>query len=96
VKFSPASARIRLGLHAAQAGLWRIAVHDTGPGFTEADRAKLFQPFATRSAQPTARETSFGLGLAAAQKLARALGTEIRAENEPTGGAVFQFDFPAA
>jgi two-component system, LuxR family, sensor kinase FixL len=66
-----------------------MSVSDTGPGFGAAARARLFQPFFT-----TKRE-GMGVGLSISRTIIEAHGGEIRAEDNPGGGAVFRFTLPA-
>ena len=49
-----------------------LAVADDGPGVPEADRTRVFEPFFTTKASGT------GLGLAMAERIARAHGGELR------------------
>jgi signal transduction histidine kinase len=65
-----------------------IEVADTGPGFTEAARAHLFEAF-----QSSTRTGGSGLGLAIAAELVRAHGGEIRLV-EGTIGATFRVTIP--
>jgi signal transduction histidine kinase len=65
-----------------------IEVADTGPGFSEQARAKLFQPF-----QGSTRSGGAGLGLVIAEELVRAHGGEI-ALVEGTIGATFHVKIP--
>ena len=96
LKFSPAGARIRLAASRRPTGAIRLAVHDAGAGLSEADREKVFQPFARLDARPTGGEASAGFGLAAARKLALAMDARVGAENAAAGGAIFWVELPAA
>ncbi len=97
LKFSPPGAVVRLVASRSVNGAVRLAVHDAGPGLSDADRTKVFQPFARLDARPTGGEESTGFGLAAARKLTLAMGGAIGAENAATGsGAIFWVEFPAA
>jgi two-component system sensor histidine kinase HydH len=71
-----------------------VAVADDGPGVPEADRTRVFEPFYTTKASGT------GLGLAMAERIARAHGGELRvvqgAGAGPGGrGACFELVLPA-
>jgi signal transduction histidine kinase len=65
-----------------------IEVADTGPGFSDQARAKLFQPF-----QGSTRSGGAGLGLVIADELVRAHGGEI-ALVDGTIGATFHVKIP--
>lgn len=69
-------------------GRVRFTVEDTGPGVTEADRARIFEAF-TQTEIGRAEAGGAGLGLAIARHLARAMEGEVGVELRPGGGAVF-------
>ncbi len=64
----------------------RIA--DNGPGIPAENLEKIFSPFFST------KKNGNGLGLAVGQKIARAHGGEILAENSPEGGAMFRLFLP--
>jgi two-component system, LuxR family, sensor kinase FixL len=66
-----------------------MSVSDTGPGFGSEARARLFQPFFTTKRQ------GMGVGLSISRTIIEAHGGEIRAEDNPGGGAMFRFTLPA-
>ncbi len=68
--------------------LLRFEVHDTGPGFAEEDRQRIFQAFE----QGLVHRTGSGLGLAISARLVRAMGSRIQLDNRDNGGACFWFD----
>ena len=71
-----------------------IVVRDTGPGIQDADRARLFRPFAQlHDAQETAGEGT-GLGLYLSRRLARLLGGDLDLLPHDGGGAAFQVRLP--
>jgi signal transduction histidine kinase len=65
-----------------------ISVSDDGPGLSEAQMDKLFQPFFTT------RDGGIGLGLANVKKIVDYHGGTVSAENRPEGGAVFTIYLP--
>jgi signal transduction histidine kinase len=67
----------------------KVSVRDFGSGIDEAHRDKLFEPFYTT------KPGGMGMGLAISQRVIHAHGGEIRAENNPDGGATFWFTLPA-
>jgi signal transduction histidine kinase len=69
-----------------------VVVEDTGPGLTEAVRARLFEPFFTT--KEVGKGT--GLGLAIAFGIVRAHDGTIEADNHPGGGARFVVSLPVA
>jgi signal transduction histidine kinase len=74
-------------------GSWvTVDVIDTGSGIKPEARTLLFQEFARFD--PSAAHGS-GLGLAISQRVARALGGEIRVQSEPGVGSTFTLWLPA-
>lgn len=96
IKFSPPGSTVfvsaRPGLEAGEAV--RIEIRDEGPGFTDADRGRLFTRYARLSAKPTAGESSTGVGLYSVHRLARQLGAKIQLDTAPEHGACFSVAFP--
>ena len=79
---------MHLSLEATHLGAIRVEIHDSGRGIPRDMLEHLFEPFAGR------REGGSGLGLAIAQRIIRAHGGRIDAENLPEGGASFRFELP--
>lgn len=71
-----------------------IEIEDQGPGFSEEDQKQIFQKFARLSAQPTAGESSTGLGLSIVKMLAETLAAQIDYETEPGKGTCFTLKIP--
>lgn len=67
-----------------------VTVRDTGPGFTEEVRRRLFQPFVTT------KEDGLGIGLTICQSIVEAHGGTIVALAGVPTGAVFRFRLPIA
>jgi PAS domain S-box-containing protein len=67
---------------------------DSGPGLSEAERARLFTPFERLGARhgPVA---GTGLGLALSRQLAEAMGGSIEVESTPGEGSTFRVRLPA-
>ena len=72
-----------------------IEVQDSGPGLSEADQAKLYGKFARLSAQPTGGESSNGLGLSIAKRLAGSMGGDLICRSQLGKGATFVLTLPA-
>jgi signal transduction histidine kinase len=69
----------------------RIDVRDTGPGVSDADRARIFEPF-ERGLTPVG--SGSGLGLAIAREVLALHQGAIDVENLEGGGAVFRITLP--
>ncbi|MEO9801643.1 MAG: ATP-binding protein [Reichenbachiella sp.] len=88
VKFSPSGSTITLEALEKNEQI-NISVTDQGPGFTEEDKALIFNRFQKLSARPTGDETSTGLGLSIVKKYVTDLGGELWLESEKGKGTTF-------
>lgn len=78
----------RLATDPASLGLvLELAVVDTGPGFDEAQRARLFEPFARPPGIPAHGVRGTGLGLAISRRLVMAMGGSIAVDSTPGQGS---------
>ena len=68
---------------------YRINIKDEGPGMTLEDTGKIFQKFQRLSAQPTAGESSTGLGLWIVKSLVEKAGGEVSCDSVAGKGATF-------
>ena len=66
----------------------RLSVRDTGPGFTEDEKARLFQPFERLGAERTTVPGT-GLGLALTRKLVQGMHGTIGVESRRGAGSTF-------
>lgn len=97
LKFSPAGAPVRLEIQTADGHpRARLAVIDRGPGLAPAEQAQLFRKFSRASTRPTGGESSHGLGLAVAKRLAEAMGGSVGCDSEVGAGAAFWVELPVA
>lgn len=71
-----------------------IIVEDQGQGIPKEDLPKLFIPFAKIDSQPTAGESSNGLGLASVKKIVEAHGGTIEATSTVGEGTKFIIKLP--
>ncbi|MEM6330860.1 MAG: HAMP domain-containing sensor histidine kinase [Planctomycetota bacterium] len=70
------------------AGGFELEVADSGPGLTDEQKKRLFEPFYTTKQQGT------GLGLSVVYHVAEAHGGIVTAENCPEGGAALTIKIP--
>jgi signal transduction histidine kinase len=91
-KFTPQEAEIRVRLTRG-ARAFALDVIDRGPGFSDADRKRLAQPF-ERGAGVQSVEGA-GLGLALVKALAQAHGGRLDILDAPGGGALMRVLLPA-
>lgn len=73
----------------------RIEVHDTGIGFDEETRQRLFRRFVQADASTTRRFGGTGLGLAICRELALSMGGEVGCSSQIGEGSVFWLVVPA-
>lgn len=88
IKFSPLGKTVSVSLE-SENGYIQFCVRDQGPGFTKADKEKLFKKFQKLSARPTGNEQSTGLGLSIVKKYTDLMGGEVWCESESGKGAAF-------
>jgi signal transduction histidine kinase len=75
-------------------GSFKIIVRDTGPGISEADRAKLFQEFQQADNSSTRRKGGTGLGLAISKRIIELHGGKIWVESALGHGSTFSITLP--
>jgi signal transduction histidine kinase/CheY-like chemotaxis protein len=75
-------------------GALRFRVTDTGVGFDESVRARLFKRFQQADASVTRRFGGTGLGLSISGSLAELMGGRIEAMSEPGKGSTFELTLP--
>lgn len=93
VKYSSLGSKVRVET-SREEELWRVAVHDQGPGIRSEEIDRLFRPFQRGLALPTGGEKSTGLGLSIARSIVLAHGGEVGVNPNPQGGATFWFTVP--
>ncbi len=72
----------------------QVSVIDTGPGISEQDQAKLFQPFSQVDDSPTRKTGGTGLGLSICQHLVNMHGGRIWIDSQVRKGSTFSFTLP--
>ena len=70
----------------------RFSVSDTGPGISDDDQKKLFEPFSQVGNHGGAAACGTGLGLAISRSLVERMGGKLRVESKPGWGSRFWFD----
>jgi len=94
IRHSPAGDPVRLCAAAVPGGSLQLRIIDRGPGVTEDDRERMFQPFQRLGDVPAG--SGVGLGLAVARGLTEAVGATLDAEDTPGGGLTMVVTVPLA
>jgi signal transduction histidine kinase len=97
IKYGASAVDRRTHLDVAPLGRWlAVTVRDHGPGLQPSLMRRLFRPF-SKSAQDAAQSApGVGLGLALSRRLARAMGGELRLQENGSVGACFTLTIPLA
>ena len=75
-------------------GTFHVTVHDTGPGISAADQAKLFQEFQQADNSITKKKGGTGLGLAISKRIIEMHGGRIWVDSTVGQGSTFAFTLP--
>ena len=93
VKFSPSGSQVTVLIHPGKIML-RITIADEGPGIKEEEMDMLFKKFSKLSNQPTAGESSTGLGLSIVKHYVELLNGRVWCESEYGKGCRFIVELP--
>jgi GAF domain-containing protein len=78
----------------AQNGAFTVAVRDTGPGISEADRDKIFEEFQQADSSVTRKKGGTGLGLSISRRIIEMHGGRLWVESDIGRGSTFSFTLP--
>jgi signal transduction histidine kinase len=84
LKFTPNGGQIVVEAHQASPDEVAISVSDTGSGISDADKARIFEPF--EHGRQRKRATSTGVGLALVRSFIKLHGGRVELESEPGSG----------
>jgi signal transduction histidine kinase/AmiR/NasT family two-component response regulator len=85
---------VRVSGEMTETGLVRFTVSDTGVGFDDAEKSRIFGRFQQADGSITRRFGGTGLGLAISRDLAELMGGTLDCRSQPGEGATFWFDLP--
>jgi len=95
IKFTEAGGRVQLGAR-REGQLITIYVFDTGIGISPEKIKEIFEPFHQLDSSATRRYEGTGLGLAMAQQIVAAHGSDISVRSKVGEGTYFDFKLPIA
>lgn len=95
VKFTPPGGRVAVDIEEDDTTVV-IAVHDTGIGIADADRAQLFEAFRQVDSSLTRSKGGTGLGLYLVKQLTQLHGGHVTLDSAPGSGSCFRVVLPKA
>jgi heavy metal sensor kinase len=94
IKYSPSGSRVRVALTLEQE-LASVTIEDSGAGISHADLPHIFERFYRAGVKQGEEESEgHGIGLALADRIARAHGASIEVRSSPGASSVFRVSFP--
>jgi signal transduction histidine kinase len=97
IKYAGAAPDPRIHLDLQASGRWlALSVRDHGPGLRQNVIRRLFRPFSKSATDAAQSAPGVGLGLALSRRLARALGGDLRLQENGPSGATFTVTIPFA
>jgi signal transduction histidine kinase len=96
LKFTEPGGRVSIGLMAADAGMLRLEVEDTGIGIAADELDHLFSEFSQLQRGRATSSSGTGLGLALTKRLVEAQGGTVGVVSEPGIGSTFSATLPCA
>ena len=95
IKYGAPGGTVRVTLHRAEAGALQLAVWNTGPGLSDEQLARLYEPF-NRLGRDTGAEPGSGIGLAISRQLIESMGGRIDARSQQGAWAEFTLTLRSA
>jgi CheY-like chemotaxis protein len=93
IKYNHTGGAVRLSVDAGRRGFVTLVIEDTGPGMTEMQMGRLFQPF-ERLGKETSNIEGTGLGLIIARSLTQAIGGKLEVRSLAGRGTHVSIELP--
>lgn len=93
VKYNREAGSVTVSCERTAQKMIRIGIADTGPGISEAEQKKIFEPFTRLSMHSTIAEGT-GIGLTIAKRLIELMGGSIGVRSAVNEGSYFWVDLP--
>ena len=94
LKFTPEGGRVTVRCDAAEGGMFRLEVEDTGVGISAEDQGRLFVEFQQLEQGGAKRHQGTGLGLALSRRLVQAQGGSVGVRSTVGVGSTFHAVLP--
>lgn len=94
LKHSPEGSEVVVTLE-RDAGVWTLAVADSGPGIPEAEQERIFDRFLRLGSELRRETEGIGIGLSIVKHIVEGHGGRIRVDSRPGQGARFVATLPA-
>ncbi|MGE4352132.1 MAG: response regulator [Bdellovibrionales bacterium] len=91
IQHTPGNVRVHVSAKQEQEK-WTLSVTDNGPGISEEDQKRIFDPFKRLHNNS---DDNLGLGLSICRKILETRGSHIFCHSTPPGGATFSFALPS-
>lgn len=95
LKFSPSGSTVEVQVRREEDTV-HFAVADPGPGLSEQEQDRLFEPLCNVGPDPTGGEDSTGVGLYIARRIVEEHEGTVEVESEKGTGSTFRFTLPAS
>ncbi|MDH5231168.1 MAG: ATP-binding protein [Gammaproteobacteria bacterium] len=96
IKYNKTNGTVSFNLSVNSSGFYRLDIIDTGPGISESNQAKIFEPFFRVESEFNPKSESTGIGLTICKQLVTLMGGQIGVRSQSGKGTTFWIEFPAA
>lgn len=94
IKYNHDGGTVSLSCNETNEGIIHIAISDTGPGISQENRKRIFEPFERINAEGSSIEGT-GVGLALSKALIETMGGKLDFDSVPGVGSTFWIELPS-